>query len=249
MKKFSTKGFTLVELLVVIGILGILMASLFPAISSAMLNAKTTAMASNGRKIHQAITLANTSRETAGKGTTVWPKTSLGDGAAESSGGEQDIGDMTFNNTTDWFTKLFDMEHYGDQNRRPEVEDLDLGVLSGSGVPGHTGGKTLNKNSIAWVVVANLQDGVPADIPVLVTRNIDYNSLNSYLTEYDGKTSTRVEFSKTYSTPFADKAWVLVRYGGGVDTVKAKYSTLDVVFKKTNINNTNLNPPLQFLDL
>ncbi len=74
MKKFSTKGFTLVELLVVIGILGILMASLFPAISSAMLNAKTTAMASNGRKLHQAITLANTSRETAGKGTTVWPK-------------------------------------------------------------------------------------------------------------------------------------------------------------------------------
>ena len=44
MKKL-TKGFTLVELLVVIAILGILMASLFPAISSAILKAQTTAMA------------------------------------------------------------------------------------------------------------------------------------------------------------------------------------------------------------
>ena len=131
MKKDSTKGFTLVELLVVIGILGILMASLFPAISSAMLNAKTTAMASNGRKIHQAITLANTSRETAGKGTTVWPKTQKDEGAGDTSG-EQDIGDMSFSSTTEWFKKLFDMDNYGSTDRHAEVEDLDLTVLSAS---------------------------------------------------------------------------------------------------------------------
>ena len=96
MKKVSKKGFTLVELLVVIGILGILMASLFPAISSAMLNAKTSAMAANGRKIHTAIIAANTARENAGKGTTVWPQQQAAEGGSESSGGEQDIGDMTF---------------------------------------------------------------------------------------------------------------------------------------------------------
>ncbi len=248
MKKFSTKGFTLVELLVVIGILGILMASLFPAISSAMLNAKTTAMASNGRKLHQAITLANTSRETAGKGTTVWPKTQKDEGAGDASG-EQDIGDMSFSSTTEWFKKLFDMDNYGSTDRHAEVEDLDLNVLSGSGVPSVTG-KTLEPKNIAWVAVANIQDGIPDCIPVFVTRNVDYKTLDSSLAQYDGKTATRVQIGKgEYSTPFQDKAWIIVRKGGGVDTIKAKYSTLDVAFKQQSFDNSNLKPQLQFLDL
>ena len=248
MKKFSTKGFTLVELLVVIGILGILMASLFPAISSAMLNAKTTAMASNGRKLHQAITLANTSRETAGKGTTVWPKTQKDEGAGDTSG-EQDIGDMSFSSTTEWFKKLFDMDNYGSTDRHAEVEDLDLNVLSGSGVPSISG-KTLEAKNIAWVAVANIQDGIPDCIPVFVTRNVDYKTLDSSLAQYDGKTATRIEIGKgEYSTPFQDKAWIIVRKGGGVDTIKAKYSTLDVAFKQQSFDNSNLKPQLQFLDL
>ena len=235
MKKFSTKGFTLVELLVVIGILGILMASLFPAISSAMLNAKTTAMASNGRKLHQAITLANTSRETAGKGTTVWPKTQKDEGAGDTSG-EQDIGDMSFSSTTEWFKKLFDMDNYGSTDRHAEVEDLDLNVLSGSGVPSISG-KTLEPKNIAWVVVANIQDGIPDCIPVFVTRNVDYKTLDSSLAQYDGKTATRIQIGKgEYSTPFQDKAWIIVRKGGGVDTIKAKYSTLDVAFKQQSFS-------------
>ena len=248
MKKFSTKGFTLVELLVVIGILGILMASLFPAISSAMLNAKTTAMASNGRKLHQAITLANTSRETAGKGTTVWPKTQKDEGAGDTSG-EQDIGDMSFSSTTEWFKKLFDMDNYGSTDRHAEVEDLDLNVLSGSGVPSISG-KTLEPKNIAWVAVANIQDGIPDCIPVFVTRNVDYKTLDSSRAQYDGKTATRIQIGKgEYSTPFQDKAWIIVRKGGGVDTIKAKYSTLDVAFKQQSFDNSNLKPQLQFLDL
>ena len=74
----NNKGFTLVELLVVIGILGILMGALFPAISSAMVKANLSACGMRGRNLFVAITSANTEREALGLGN-VWPKTQAED--------------------------------------------------------------------------------------------------------------------------------------------------------------------------
>ena len=243
MKKFSTKGFTLVELLVVIGILGILMGALFPVISSAMLNANLSTMAMQGRKLIQGMIQANIERQ--GKLGLVWPKDQ--DESSQNASSD-DIASKGASTTTQYFKDLFDIDHYGTSEWDPTVEGDLISALSGCGVQGMSG-KSLEKNNIAWVIAKNITDETQDFIPILVTRNVDFSTLNGYLNAFDGQNDTKVTLGKNYDQPFANKGFVLVRKSGAADQIKQKYARLNLIFNNQGFDNSSREKKLEFLDL
>lgn len=232
MTTVNKQGFTLVELLVVIGILGILSAALFPAIGNAVMQANMAAVGTRGKDIFVAITSANMEREPLGLGS-VWPDEMSGSTGDLSTDDQKRKTAST--DSTKYFAYLYDEENVGTKEWSPVAEGFDYSKLAGAGIPS-CGKKNLSEEYNMWSIICNMRDEWEDIIPILLTRNVDASTLvNKY---EDSKGTTKISFSNSDPKPFSDKAFVMVRKGGAIFKGRARYRELRVIYNNQQFNTT-----------
>jgi prepilin-type N-terminal cleavage/methylation domain-containing protein len=204
--RMKIKGFTLVEMLVVIAIIAILAAALFPAISNAMDSARATAMKNKGRGIWAAVLSANMEREPLNLGP-LWPM---------EAGAEASISAVA-----PYFTYLLsDGENKSTIAGSSElrlVSDLSPESLIAQGIQPHQGGGAIEDKNIAWHV-AEINERTPVEIPFLISKNVDETALAPGSSETD---MTRINLKD--GKPFGTKRAVWVTKGGGILDARQKY--------------------------
>jgi hypothetical protein len=176
----------------------------------------------------------------------VWPKTQIEGGGAQ--GDNQDIGMMTFQNSSLYFHELYDGNRRGQATHSPYVAGFDFGKLAGAGVPAFAGQGQLPAANNMWTIGGNVRDEMEDIIPILVTRNINATSLRRDLP--DAAINDPLEFSQQWGTPFGRKGFVIVRKGGGTFAGTARYAKINVVYNNQSFMTTvqgGTQPPFTYL--
>lgn len=209
----NSKGFTLVEMLVVIAIISVLAAALFPAISNALQSASATALKQKGRGIWVAITSANMEREPLNL-TALWPYECSEDAEAQNPKSAVAYFNYLLSNGTEPGKSTDDVD-------LRVVADLTPDTLIANGVTAAKIGDTLTKDNIAWGVV-KVGDATPSEIPFLISRNFDSEAT---LKQQATASATPLTLNAAVK-PFNASRAVWVSRGGGTFDARKKYFTI-----------------------
>lgn len=233
------KGFTLVEMLVVIMIIAILAAALFPAISAAIAQAKSTAMKNKGRGIWTAVLSANAEREPLGMGN-VWPGPQMVAGSPPTA--------VVPTTSTDYFKYLLGcgLGSGGQANStlgNAICEDLKVPSLAGAGVNPASDPVSFVAVNNAWCACpSNYGTNPVSEDAFICTRNIDFEpTAASGATVPSTSKSILMEASNPLLGTFSLNRGIYVTYGGACVDRRAKYMPIDQFGNNTNnlVSSTN----------
>ena len=215
MKASLKQGFTMIELLVVIVIIGILAGALFGPVQNFLLEGNLTGMMGNGRKIVQAIIAADMSGRYEGL---AWPADENADSKPTETPNGPDMY-QNFTSTAKYFAEALYVKESDvtKRNRLKVLKDIEPSMIAGQGIPPATG-TTIDDKNCAWILAKNVNGDAPSAVPVFATRNVSGSTLVSTA---GNDVSADVETLLTTQKPFQKDGCVLIYKDGSGKKFKA----------------------------